>query len=147
MASSSIVVPKILRVVFDTNILISALLWHGSPARCVEMARRKLVQSVTCSEILDEFADVLLRRFQLTIAEVRRARQLIQDFSELVAITGRLRVVVEDPDDDKVVECSVVGGADYIVTGDKHLLALKQYGNIAIVKASEFLKIVKANLA
>jgi len=46
----------------------------------------------------------------------------------------------------KVVECAVVGNADYIVTGDKHLLALKQYGNIAIVKAAEFLKIVQARL-
>jgi len=143
MASPSTAAPRLLRVVFDTNILISALLWHGPPARCVALARQRLVQSVTCLELLDEFASVLLRRFQLTVAEVQRARQLVQDFSELVVITGQLRVVVEDPEDDKVVECAVVGNADYIVTGDKHLLALKQYGNIAIVKAAEFLKIVQ----
>ncbi|MFA0742994.1 MAG: hypothetical protein DFNUSKGM_003127, partial [Candidatus Fervidibacter sacchari] len=115
-----------MRVVFDTNILVSALLWHDPPARCVELARRKLVLSVTCNELLDEFAEVLLRRFRLTIGEAEQARHAVVGFSELVVITGQLRVVADDPDDDKVIECAVVGKADYIVTGDRHLLALGQ---------------------
>jgi predicted nucleic acid-binding protein len=55
-----------------------------------------------------------------------------------------LKVVVDDPDDDKVIECAVVGKADYIVTGDRHLLALGQYGNISIVKAAQFISILSA---
>ena len=130
-----------MRVVFDTNILVSALLWHGPPARCVELAQRGLVSPVTCNELLDEFAEVLLRRFQLTIAEAEQARRSVASFSELVVITGQLRVVADDPDDDKVVECAIVGKADYIVTGDRHLLALGQYSGISIVKAAQFLNI------
>ena len=118
MAPLTLRLPKLLRVVFDTNILISALLWHGPPAQCVELARRGLLRSVTCNELLDEFAEVLLRRFQLTISEAEQVRRSIVSFSEVVAITGQLRVVADDPDDDKVIECAVVGKADYIVTGD-----------------------------
>jgi len=102
------------------------------------------VLSVTCNELLDEFAEVLLRRFQLTIAEVEQVRRSVASFSEVVAITGRLRVVADDPDDDKVIECAVVGKADYIVTGDQHLLALGQYSGISIVKAAQFLSILGA---
>jgi predicted nucleic acid-binding protein len=52
--------------------------------------------------------------------------------------------VVDDPDDDKVIECAVVGKADYIVTGDRHLLVFGQYGNISIVKAAQFISILSA---
>ncbi len=102
---------------------------------------RGFVRSVTCNELLDEFAEVLLRRFQLTIAEAEQAKHIVVSFSELVVITGQLRVVVDDPDDDKVIECAVVGKADYIVTGDRHLLALGQCSGISIVKAAQFLSI------
>jgi putative PIN family toxin of toxin-antitoxin system len=110
----------------------------------VELARLGLVRSVTCNELLDEFVEVLLRRFRLTIYQAEQARRSVVSFSEVVAITGQLKVVVDDPDDDKVIECAVVGKADYIVTGDCHLLALGQYGNISIVKAAQFISILSA---
>ena len=144
MASSALRLPRLLRVVFDTNILVSALLWHGPPAQCVELARLGFVRSVTCNELLDEFVEVLLQRFQLTVSEAEKARHSVVSFSEVVAITGQLRVVVNDPDDDKVIECALIGKADYIVTGDRHLLALGQYSGISIVKAAQFLNIIGA---
>jgi putative PIN family toxin of toxin-antitoxin system len=110
----------------------------------VELARLGLVRSVTCNELLDEFVEVLLRRLRLTIYQAEQARRSVVNFSEVVAITGQLKVVVDDPDDDKVIECAVVGKADYIVTGDRHLLALGQYGNISIVKATQFISILGA---
>ncbi len=108
---------KQVRVVFDTNIWISALRMKGNPYRCVLLAVLGVVVSVTCAELLDELRRVLTHKFRLPSELVERHLVAIQNLSELVAITGRLRVVVEDPDDDKVVECAVVGGADYIVTG------------------------------
>jgi putative PIN family toxin of toxin-antitoxin system len=102
------------------------------------------VRSVTCNELLDEFVEVLLRRFRLTIYQAEQARRSVVSFSEVVAITGQLKVVVDDPDDDKVIECAVVGKADYIVTGDRHLLTLGQYSNISIVKAAQFISILSA---
>jgi putative PIN family toxin of toxin-antitoxin system len=110
----------------------------------VELARLGLVRSVTCNELLDEFVEVLLRRFRLAVSQAEQARRSVVSFSEVVAITGQLKVVVDDPDDDKVVECAVVGKADYIVTGDRHLLVFGQYGNISIVKAAQFISILSA---
>jgi putative PIN family toxin of toxin-antitoxin system len=110
----------------------------------VELARLGLVRSVTCNELLDEFVEVLLRRFRLTIYQAEQARRSIVSFSEVVAITGQLKVVMDDPDDDKVIECAVIGKADYIVTGDRHLLALGQYSNISIVRAAQFISILSA---
>jgi putative PIN family toxin of toxin-antitoxin system len=80
----------------------------------------------------------------MPFADVNRYITVIRSFSEVVAITGQLKVVVDDPDDDKVIECAVVGKADYIVTGDHHLLVLGQYGNISIVKAAQFISILSA---
>jgi len=137
---------KQVRAVFDTNIWVSALRMQGNPYRCSLLAVLGFVVSVTCDELLGELRRVLTLKFKFPSETVERHIAAIRSFSELVVITGQLRVVVEDPEDDKVVECAVVGNADYIVTGDKHLLALKQYGNIAIVKAAEFLKIVQARL-
>jgi len=99
---------------------------------------------VTCSELLDELCCVLTQKFGMPFADVNRYIAVIRSFSEVVAITGQLRVVADDPDDDKVVECAIVGKADYIVTGDRHLLALGQYSGISIVKATQFLNILGA---
>ena len=132
------------RVVYDTNIWVSALRWQGNPFRCVLLAAMGFVVSVTCSELLDELCCVLTQKFGMPFADVNRYIAVIRSFSEVVAITGQLRVVADDPDDDKVVECAIVGKADYIVTGDRHLLALGQYSGISIVKATQFLNILGA---
>ncbi len=135
-----------IRAVFDTNIWVSALRKQGNPYRCVLLVALGVVVSVTCDELLDELRQVLLVKFKFPQELVERHIAAIRSLSEVVAITGQLKVVSDDPEDDKVVECAVVGKADYIVSGDKHLLALKQYGSIAIVKAAEFLKIVQATI-
>jgi predicted nucleic acid-binding protein len=66
----------------------------------------------------------------------------IRSFSRLVQISGTFKAVPNDPDDDMVVECAVLGRATHIVTGDKHLLALNNYQSIAIVKAVDFVTLL-----
>ncbi len=135
---------KKVRAVYDTNIWVSALRRQGNPFRCALLAAMGFVVSVTCDELLNELSQVLAQKFGMPFADVNRYIAVIRSFSEVVAITGQLRVVVDDPDDDKVIECAVVGKANYIVTGDRHLLALGQYGNISIVKAAQFISILSA---
>lgn len=134
------------RVVFDTNILISAVLSPNSkPFQCTALAKREIVQSVTCQEILDEFQEKLLGKLKY---ETERAQALVQevmDYSQIVTLTNTLRVVDADPDDDMVVECAIVGNATYIVTGDKHLISISSYQNVTIVKAAEFLDLFFPN--
>lgn len=125
--------------VFDTNILLSALLSTTSnPFRCLALAKIKQVESVTCQEILNEFAEKLLVKFKFSEQMTRTAIEEVRGFSRLVEISGTLKTIPADPDDDMVVECAVIGSATHIVTGDKHLLGMKQYQSIAIVKAAEF---------
>ena len=129
--------------VFDTNILLSALLSpNGNPFRCLALAKIGLVESVTCQEILDEFAEKLLVKFKFSEETTQAAVKEVRDFSWLVEISGTVEVVPDDPDDDMVVECAVVSGATHIVTGDKHLLSLTNHEGIAIVKATAFVALL-----
>lgn len=129
--------------VFDTNILLSALLSsNGNPFRCVALAKIRQVESVTCQEILDEFAEKLLLKFKFSDEMTQAAVDEVWKFSRLVEISATLKAVPADSDDDMVVECAVVGGATHIVTGDKHLLTLTAYESIAIVKATEFVSLL-----
>jgi len=132
--------------VFDTNILLSALLsTNGNPFRCLALARIGQVESVTCQEILDEFAEKLLLKFRFSEDMVQTAVNEIRGFSHLAEISGMLKAVPADSDDDMVVECAVVGNTTHIVTGDKHLLALRSYQSIVIVNASEFVSLLASS--
>ncbi|CCQ63555.1 putative toxin-antitoxin system toxin component, PIN family [Crocosphaera watsonii] len=130
-------------VVFDTNILLSALLSpNGKPFRCLALAKIGQIESVTCQEILDEFAEKLLLKFQFSEDMTQLAVDEVKSFSRLVSITGNLKAVPDDPDDDMVIDCTVIGKATHIVTGDKHLLALSNYQQILIMKATNFVNLL-----
>jgi putative PIN family toxin of toxin-antitoxin system len=96
-------------------------------------------ESVICNGILDEFAQKLLIKFKFSEEKVQIAIEEVKSFSRLVTISGRLKAVPNDPDDDMVIECAMTGKATHIVTGDKHLLSLLSYQGISIIGASEFL--------
>jgi uncharacterized protein len=84
-------------VVFDTNILLSALLsTNGNPFRCLALAKIGQVESVTCQEILDEFAEKLLIKFKFSEEMVQAAVQEVRNFSRLIKISGTLKVVPVD---------------------------------------------------
>jgi putative PIN family toxin of toxin-antitoxin system len=126
-------------VVFDTNILFSGVGWKGSPYSCLQLAREGKVTHLTCIEILSELNEKLQSKMGQSTAEAARTVAEILSFSKLVTIENKLKVVTADPDDDKIVECAVAGKADFIVSGDKHLLDLGKYGEIPIVRAGVFL--------
>ncbi len=130
-------------VVFDTNVLISAILSsRGSPFRCLALAKMGAIRSVTCREILDEFAETLFVKLGYSQEHSRAAANEIEKLSAFVTISHTLKIVA-DPDDDKVLECAVIGNATHVVSGDKrHLLPLKTYQGIRIVSPAEFLQIV-----
>jgi putative PIN family toxin of toxin-antitoxin system len=128
------------KAVFDTNILISARLSHlGNPFWCLALAKLGHVQSVTCQPILDEFKEKLIEKFEFVPDAARKDVEEIAELSTLVTVSGMLRAVPDDPDDDVVIECAVAGGAEFVVSGDRHLLALRAYQNIEILSATEFL--------
>jgi len=126
-------------VVYDTNILFSGTGWRGSPYSCLQLARRGEVTLLTCREILAELHAKLQTKRGMTPSQATRVVAEILSFSRLVKIPNTLKVVRDDPDDDKVLECAVVGGAKHIVSGDHHLLELGGYQEIKIIRAAELL--------
>jgi len=119
------------RAVFDTNVLLSALFsLTGPPFRCLALARTGAVESVTCQPILDEFVEKLVDKFGFTPERARRAAQEVCDLSALVTVPGQLKVVTADPDDDVIVECALTASAEYMVTGDRHLIDMERYCSV-----------------
>lgn len=136
MNGTSKLIPK---VVIDTNIYISAIFWGGKPREVVDLGRDENMLIFTSSDIEREIAEKLRTKFRLDEEETN---QIILDFSTFtipVKITKQIQAVPDDPDDDKFIECAVSCGADFIVSGDQHLLRIKEYEGIKILTAAEFL--------
>lgn len=134
------------KVVIDTNIYISAIFWGGKPREVVDLGRYEKMLIFTSSDIEGELVERLRIKFRLAEEEID---QIISDFSTFtipVKITNRIRAVLDDPDDDKFIECALSCRANFIVSGDKHLLNMKEYHGIKILRAAEFLKGKNDNL-
>jgi uncharacterized protein len=124
-------------VVFDTNVLFSAIGWKGNPYRCLELARTGAVEGVTWAEIVAEFSEKLRLKLGFSDEQVSETLADLLGVLRVVTITGQLKVVEADPEDDKVLECAVVAAATHIITGDRrHLLPLKSHAGISIVSPS-----------
>ena len=109
----------------------------------LELAREGKINLTASKEILDEMAEVLVRKFNFTAEEAAEAQRRISAIARAVMPAVQLAVIKEDPDDDRILECAVTAGSDYIVTGDKDLLRLRQYDAIRIVNVADFLEIAK----
>ena len=127
-------------VVYDTNILISGMIWGGIPYDCIALAQENKVEGLTCDEILNEFADKFITKFGFSLSETSEVVTDFLSFLRTVEISNDLKAINTDSDDNKILECAIVGEATHIVTGDKkHLLRLQSYQNILIVSAADFL--------
>jgi putative PIN family toxin of toxin-antitoxin system len=125
------------RVVFDTNIWISGLLWRGKPYQCLLLARAEIVQHVYCEDMAAELSRKLRQVFGFSENHIQAVLHDPRRVSERVEISGNLHVVNADPD-DKFVECALRPSASLIVSGDHHLLELEEYEGIRILSAAEF---------
>ena len=134
-----------LRVTADTNILISGLNFlGGKPFQFLDLARAGKINLTVSDAILDEMEDVLVRKFGFTPEDVAEARARVRAMARTVKPVVALDVIREDPPDNRILECAVAAGSDYLVTGDKDLLRLKRYDSIRILNVSDFLDVVQA---
>jgi hypothetical protein len=133
-----------MRVVIDTNIWISGLLWRGAPWRLLRLAEQGEIELCVTPSMLSELAVALsYERLQSRIAQLGLTSE------ELVAYALSLSTVFEeppgepivtaDPDDDTFLHCAVDASASCVVSGDRHLLDLGQYKEIPILSVNEFL--------
>ena len=132
-----------IRVVFDTNILISAVLYNGKPSRLMDLAVEGEIELISSIPILQEFSDVISRpKFYLGKEEQRLYTNFVIRLSTIVATESKFKVVKRDPDDDKVVITAFDGKAPYIVSGDPRLIDLQEILAIKILTANQMLKLL-----
>jgi putative PIN family toxin of toxin-antitoxin system len=130
------------RVVADTNVLISAILFGGLPEAFLNLAFAGSFLLVTSPTLLDELEEKLRNKFEQLSTDVNLTRSRLEHVSNVVSTTPSLTVIKADPDDDRVLECAVAGRADHIVSGDRHLLKLGSYGGISILSVRQFMDAV-----
>jgi len=135
------------RIVLDTNIVMSALLWQGTPHHLLAAIRHQpSAQLYSSTALLEELADVLTRPSAAKRLALigKSAREVLADYVEAIELVEPIdvpRVVAGDVDDDQVIAAAVAARADLIVSGDrKHLLPIGNHQGIAIVEASEALR-------
>lgn len=133
-----------MKVILDTNVLISATFWEGDSSKIVKKVEDKEIELILSKDILDEFKGVLgYKEIQEKIKnknlEMKRTVEKIISISSIVEPKNRFNVVEGDSDDDKFLECAVEGNANFIVSQDNHLLKLKEFKGIKILTPSAFL--------
>ncbi|MCZ7395109.1 MAG: putative toxin-antitoxin system toxin component, PIN family [Candidatus Methanoperedens sp.] len=133
-----------LNFVFDTNVLVSALIsTMGNPALLLDKAGKNYTLFIS-KDILTELEAVISRdKFGFKEEEVNTIIEAIISFSEVINPEIKLDVIKSDPDDNKILECAVACGASYIVSGDRHLLELKKYGKIKIITPKVALGLIR----
>lgn len=132
---------KVVKVVLDTNVLISALLFGGVPGRLITLWKSRRIQPVVSQAIIEEYLRVLAYpRFQLSQNEIEYLLyQEILPWFETIMVSQGDAFIREDPSDDKFIWCAEAAGVDWIISGDEHPLKL-EYEKIPIVTPAKFLK-------
>ena len=129
-----------MRVVFDTNVFISALVVSGSQAeRALRLARQGRLDLCTSVSILTETARKLREKFDQSEEDIRDALKMISRTAQVLKPSLRVNVLKDVPD-NRILECAIEGRADVIVTGDRHVLKLKKFHDIPIVRLADFLR-------
>ncbi len=133
------------RVTPDSNVLVSALMYRrGKPYQLVRMGIEGEISLTISRAIIDETLEVLVRKFNIRPEELPEYRSVLHAAARVVEPAVQLDVVKEDPDDNRILECAVTGGSDFIVTGDKDLLRLARYDSIRILNVADFLGVLHA---
>jgi putative PIN family toxin of toxin-antitoxin system len=132
-----------IRLVLDTNVYVSALISTGSnPALLLDEAGKKYSLFIS-KEILSEVEDVISRKkFGFTKEKINIALEAILSFSEIIDPEIKVDAIKSDPDDNKILECAIACSASYIISGDAHLLGLKEYGSIKIINPKSALELL-----
>jgi len=129
------------RVVADTNVLISALLFGGVSDQVFLAGLRGEIQLVTSDPLLKELERILKNRFKLDVQLVKGVIEEVRNVAEVVEVSSHGNVISYPEEDNRVLECAVDGKANFIVTGDtKHILPLKEFRGVKILTPSEFIK-------
>ncbi|MBI5358673.1 putative toxin-antitoxin system toxin component, PIN family [Candidatus Amesbacteria bacterium] len=126
------------RVVLDTNVLISAIVFGGKSRSVLKLLLKDKIVGVTSGVLLAELSEVIHKKFPFKKSDLEYIEEQIRTDFELV--NPRIEIkIARDDDDNRVLEAAVEGDCEYIVTGDEDLLIFKKYKTIKIMTPAEFL--------
>jgi putative PIN family toxin of toxin-antitoxin system len=129
-----------MRIVLDTNILISATMWDNSVSnKLLRILAEKDIEFFTSYDILEEYRKVLRRDFKYEEESINKIILELLSYIQVIEPQRKIEIVKGDPDDNKIIECALESGSDYILTYDKHLLTLEEFEEIKILKPEDFL--------
>jgi putative PIN family toxin of toxin-antitoxin system len=128
------------RIVLDTNVTISALFWKGPPRVVFDLVKDGKVTLLFSSKIEAELIRVLAySKFDLTSTEIFPIIKHLRKHAHFVGEKSNIEIIKDDPTDNIFLDCAIDGNADYIISGDHHLLNLGSYESIRIITAKDFL--------
>jgi putative PIN family toxin of toxin-antitoxin system len=133
-----------MKIVLDVNIFISSFFWGGNPRKVLERVISGMDELFTTKEIMDEMYDVIRRpKFHANKDRINYLINSIDEIANKIVPKKRINNGSRDKTDNKYIECGITANVDYIISGDIHLLELKEYENIKIVTAKRYLEIIK----
>ena len=130
-----------LRIVIDTNVFISAIVFGGKPRQIIDLIAEDAVIIVIAEEIATEIRRIIVEKFPDFLEDLAKIERLLEEDAEWVKLGFHTIGISRDPDDDKFIETAVTGQAEYIISGDEDLLNLELYRNIRIMQPADFLKL------
>ncbi|MBW2975992.1 putative toxin-antitoxin system toxin component, PIN family [Candidatus Woesearchaeota archaeon] len=137
-----------MKVTLDTNVLVSGTFWTGDSFRILDMIDQKRIKNITSKDIIQEYYETMksgeivdkIQNKNLVMAKIVNK---VVKISVFVEPAKRLSIIKDDPDDNKILECAKSGKVDCIISQDEHLLKLRKFEGISIVRPKEFLELFK----
>jgi len=131
------------KIVCDTNVLISGLLFGGHARKILQLASRGVLINFLSPDILREAEDVLRRsKFGLRPEQVLEIITLFKETFEIVIPSFKVQAIQSDPEDNHVIEIALTARAEFIISGDKHLLKLTEFKGIHVVSPAQFIETI-----
>ena len=127
-------------IVIDTNVLISGYLWSGKPRHAIKIVGDPPYELLYCHESLTELVRILSEKFYLSPDEIIKIVSNIKHNGKQVHVASDESPISEDVSDNLFINLAIDGGARTIISGDSHLLKLKEFKGIEIIKVADFLK-------
>ena len=132
-----------LKAVFDTNILVSAWFWEGNESKLMESVEEGFIHGYSSKQLIEELCRILgYPKFNLSQDEVESIRSYYLLLFRIVSPMQAVNIMLEDPSDNMVLECALEAEAEYIVSGDHHLLNVGEFGGVKIVTAVKLLNML-----
>ena len=130
-----------MKVVVDTNIFVSSF-FGGNPRKIIDLWKKGEINLCLSKDILDEYIEVMQR---IGVGDEEEIEELLSLFAKgfnliFTTKTPEIKAVKDDPDDDKLIECAIALKAEVIITGDKALMAIKEYMGVKILTPQQFMK-------